>query len=161
MVRWLTLSGNRPRCEAVTIMVPFYYLNSPAIGIRDDSDGDGGGLLIPALYRYLTSSEWLEYIIPLRHELSPRRPRGDPGVGGSIWQPSAPEGLYSLSRKTSYRKISWSLEVARFNCSENWQASRQQRCRDACQISVWNDHYNTQSRGFETSRDLAVRRLTA
>ena len=81
------------------------------------------------------------------------------------------QGLYSLSRKTSYRKISWSLEVARFgnrprgidffNCSAIWQAARQQRCRDACQISVRNDHYNTQSRGFETSRDLAVRRLIA
>ena len=43
------------------------HLNSPAIGIRDDNGGDGGGLLIPALYRYLTSSVWLEYIIPLRH----------------------------------------------------------------------------------------------
>ena len=69
------------------------------------------------------------------------------------------QGLYSLSRKTSYHKISWSLEVARFgfrlfqllfNC-----------CRYACQISVRNDHYNTQSRGFETSWDLALRRLTA
>ena len=48
-----------------------------------------------------------------------------------------------------------------FNCSEIWQAPRQQRCRDACQISVRNDHYNTQSRGFETSLDLAVRRLPA
>ena len=44
-----------------------WHLNSPAIGIRDDNGGDGGGLLIPVLYRYLTSPEWLEYIIPLRH----------------------------------------------------------------------------------------------
>ena len=36
-------------------------LNWPAIGIRDDIGGDGGGLLIPALYRYLTSAEWLDY----------------------------------------------------------------------------------------------------
>ena len=43
------------------------HLNSLAIGICDDNGGDGGGLLIPALYRYLTSSEWLEYIILLRH----------------------------------------------------------------------------------------------
>ena len=35
------------------------HLNSPASGIRDDNGGDGGGILIPALYRYLTSSEWL------------------------------------------------------------------------------------------------------
>ena len=45
--------------------------------------------------------------------------------------------------------------------SEIWQASRQQRCRDACQISEWYDNSNIQSRFFETSRDLAVRRLTA
>ena len=37
------------------------HLNWPAIGILDDNGGDGGGLLIPALYRYLTSSEWLDY----------------------------------------------------------------------------------------------------
>ena len=36
-----------------------------------------------------------------------------------------------------------------------------QRCRDVCQISERCDHYNIQSRGFETSRDFAVRRLTA
>ena len=47
------------------------------------------------------------------------------------------------------------------NRSQIWQAPRQQRCRDACQISERYDHYNIQSRGFETSRDLAVRRLTA
>ena len=34
------------------------------------------------------------------------------------------------------------------------------RAADACQIWEWQDHYNTQSCGFETSRDLAVRRLT-
>ena len=43
------------------------HLYSPANGIRDDNGGDGGYLLIPALYRYPTSSEWLEHIIPLRH----------------------------------------------------------------------------------------------
>ena len=32
---------------------------------------------------------------------------------------------------------------------------------DACQISERHDHYNIRSRGFETSRDLGVRRLTA
>ena len=45
------------------------------------------------------------------------------------------------------------------NRFEIWQAPRQQRCRDACQIPERCDYYNTQSRGFETSRDLAVRRL--
>ena len=47
------------------------------------------------------------------------------------------------------------------NRSEIWQPSRQQCCRDACQISERYDHINTQSHGFETSRDLTVRRLTA
>ena len=50
--------------------------------------------------------------------------------------------LYSLSRRTSYPKISWSLE-------------------GSSAISQRHDHYNIQSRGFETSQDLAVRRLTA
>ena len=36
------------------------------------------------------------------------------------------------------------------------QARRQQRCREACQISERYDHYNIGSRGFETSRDLTV-----
>ena len=42
-----------------------------------------------------------------------------------------------------------------------WQAPREQFCRDACHISERYDQYNTQSRGFETSRDLAVRRPPA
>ena len=45
------------------------------------------------------------------------------------------------------------------NRSEIWQAPRQQCCRDAFQISERYDHYNTKSRGFETSRDLAVSHL--
>ena len=70
-------------------------------------------------------------------------------------------GLYSLSGKTSYCKISKvsksrdsSLDFS--NSSEIWQAPD-----SACQVSERCDDYNTQSRGFETSRDLAVRRLTA
>ena len=46
------------------------------------------------------------------------------------------------------------------NRSEIWPALRQQRCWDAYQISERYDHYNTQSRGFEISRGLAVRHLT-
>ena len=45
--------------------------------------------------------------------------------------------------------------------SELWQASRQQRCcRGACQISERYDHYNIQSRGFETLRNLSVLRAS-
>ena len=49
--------------------------------------------------------------------------------------------------RTSYRKISWSLEAERFgfivfNRSEIWQAPWQQRCRDACQISKRYDYWD-------------------
>ena len=43
--------------------------------------------------------------------------------------------------------------------SEIWQAPRQHCCRCACQISKRCDNLNYQSRGFETSRDLEIRRL--
>ena len=43
-----------------------------------------------------------------------------------------------------------------FNCSEMCRTHRQQRCRDARQIAERVNQYNIQSRGFETSRDLAV-----
>ena len=77
------------------------------------------------------------------------------------------QGLYSLSGKTSYRKISCSLEDARFGFKlfqSLWNlagtsAVLPPRC--PCQISERYDHCNIQSRGFEISRDLAVRRLTA
>ena len=59
------------------------------------------------------------------------------------------------SRRREIRVLDFS------NCSEIWQATRQQRFLDACPILERYDHYNIQSRGFETSRDLAVRRLTA
>ena len=74
------------------------------------------------------------------------------------------QGPVSISDKTSYCKISRSLEAVRFvrelsDRSEIWQAPRQHCCRCACQISKWCDHLNYQCRGFETSRDLTVRRL--
>ena len=42
-----------------------------------------------------------------------------------------------------------------------WQAHRQRCCWDTCQISERYDHYSIRSFCFETSRDLAVRRITA
>ena len=71
-------------------------------------------------------------------------------------------GLCSLNGKTSYRKISWSLEAARFEFKlfqSLWNLAGTSAA--ACQISERYDHWNIQSLGFETSRDLAVRRLTA
>ena len=70
------------------------------------------------------------------------------------------QGLCSLSGRTSYHKISWSFEARDSGLDfpiavKNWQAPRPQRCRTACQISQRWDHYNMQSCGFETSRDLA------
>ena len=60
------------------------------------------------------------------------------------------------SRKVSkprdrYFKLSYRFEI--------WQAHRQHCCRGACQISKRCDNLNYQSRGFETSRDLTIRRL--
>ena len=74
------------------------------------------------------------------------------------------QGLHSPSGRMSYRKIWRCLEAPRFgfnfsNGSEVWQAPRQQRCRDARQISERYDHCNIQSRGFETSRNLTVRSI--
>ena len=66
------------------------------------------------------------------------------------------QGFYSLSGKTSYRQISWSLEATRIvfrllQSSKIWQAHRQQRYRDTCQISERFGNF-MQSRVFETSR---------
>ena len=59
---------------------------------------------------------------------------------------------------TTYYKISWSLEAARFGI---WLFQSpeivKQRCRDTCQISERYDQYNTRCRGFETSREFTVK----
>ena len=74
------------------------------------------------------------------------------------------QGICSLSRKTSYRHIPWSLEAAWLDIiswsyrSKIWAASRQLCCRDACQLSERLDKSKLESRGFENSQDLAVRR---
>ena len=60
------------------------------------------------------------------------------------------QGLYSLSGKTSYCQISWSLEAARLDVM--------------IIVSLWNltdDYKKNESRGFETSRDLVIRRPPA
>ena len=74
------------------------------------------------------------------------------------------QGPVSISDKTSYCKISQSLEAARYylelsDRSQIWQAHLQQCCRYACQISKRYDDLNYQYRSFETSRDLTIRRL--
>ena len=52
------------------------------------------------------------------------------------------------------------IQIQTFYRSKIWQASRQQRCRDACEISEGYDHYNIQFRGFKASWDLTVGRLS-
>ena len=56
------------------------------------------------------------------------------------------------ARLTESRKVSKprdsSLDFS--NRFEIWQAPRQQRCRDACQILQRYDDYNIQYRSFET-----------
>ena len=68
-------------------------------------------------------------------------------------------GLYSLSGKTSYRQISWSLEATSLDVA--MVVSLWNCCRGTCQISEQLEKFKPESRGFETSRDLAVRRLHA
>ena len=71
---------------------------------------------------------------------------------------SAVRRLTAKSREVSKPRdwmLQWSYR------SEIWQAPRQQLCRGTCQISERLEKFKPESRGFETSRDLAVRRLTA
>ena len=51
------------------------------------------------------------------------------------------------------------LYLELYDRSEILHAPRQQCCRSACQISKWWDNSNYLSRGFESSRDLTIRRL--
>ena len=71
-------------------------------------------------------------------------------------------GFDLLRGRTSYSQISRGLEAARmyimtivslFN-----QASRQHCCRCACQITERVEESKHESRGFETSQDLVIRR---
>ena len=79
--------------------------------------------------------------------------------------PSRYQGIYLLCGRMSHCEISCSREAAIFaldfsNRSVFWKSPWQQRCWDDCQISRRYDHYTIQSRGLETSKKTAVRRLT-
>ena len=56
---------------------------------------------------------------------------------------------------------SWYSGLDFSNRSNILQTHQQQICRDACLISEEYDHYDIQYRGFETPRDLTVRRPSA
>ena len=64
--------------------------------------------------------------------------------------------LIVRSRKVSKARHRMSKWPYRF---EIWQAHRQQCCRCACQISEPSKNSKYKSRGFETLRDLTIRRL--
>ena len=68
------------------------------------------------------------------------------------------QGLYSLSGKTSYRQISWSLEAAR---SDVIMIVLQRCYRAACQISERLEKYNPIFCTFKSSQNIAVRRPSA
>ena len=71
-------------------------------------------------------------------------------------------GPVSISDKTAYRKISQSLEAARFAfriVRSLWNLFARHLGSSACQISKWYQNFNTQSRAFETLRDLTIRRF--
>ena len=78
--------------------------------------------------------------------------------GGGSWTPFQ----YPIKRLTvRTRKVSKprDLYLELFDRSEILQAARQQGCRSACRISKRCHNLNFQSRGFETSRDLPIRRI--
>ena len=82
--------------------------------------------------------------------------------GYIIFAPGYIPYIYPLRVKKFYRNILWRDSRLNFCDRLNiWQAPRQQRCRDGCQISEGYGHYNIESHGVETSRYLLVRRLTA
>ena len=83
-----------------------------------------------------------------------------------LTSPYFSEGLYSLSGKDvvpSNPVKSRSREMGLYwsYSFEIWQATRQPCCRGACQISERLEKFKPESRGFETLRDLTVRRLSA
>ena len=93
----------------------------------------------------------------LFQEMAPKKPLANSfslSPRASIHQ--ADEGITARSREVSKP---WYSGLDFSSRSEIWLAHRQRCCRDACQISERYYHYNMQSRDFDTSRDLVVRRL--
>ena len=64
----------------------------------------------------------------------------------------------SIGGNTCYHQISRNLKISKSRF-QIWKAHRQHRCQRACQIVKRYDDLNTESRSFETSRDVVVRRL--
>ena len=85
----------------------------------------------------------------------------------SLWPiiASSHQGPVSKSDKTSYRKVSQSLDAARFVfriVRSIWNLAGTSAAllpRGASQISKRYEHFHTRSRAYETLRDLTIRRL--
>ena len=84
-----------------------------------------------------------------------------------VYMMTSHQGLYSLSGQTSYRKVLWSFEATILGSKLFHIALKIDRhlsssvAKVPVKKSERYDHYNTQSHGSKTSRDLAIRRLTA
>ena len=105
--------------------------------------GGGGGISSKQILQYKVWSDW-------------KQPYSETALEDQVLS----QGLYSLTGWTSYGKISWSLKVMRFKFWFFYDYEILQSCQDACKISEWNNHYNTQTCSFKASRDLTVRYLT-
>ena len=76
-----------------------------------------------------------------------------------ISQCGSHQGPVSISSRTSYPELSWSLEAKSllvYIIQSLWHLSD---CRCACQISYRLYNFKYKFRRFETSRDLTIRRL--
>ena len=65
----------------------------------------------------------------------------------------------SISDKTSYPKISWSIETTRLlvpYCFGMWQASLQQCCRNTCRVSKRSDNSKCKSCGFKILQQYVI-----
>ena len=76
------------------------------------------------------------------------------------------DGLYSLIGKTSHYQISWSLEAVRLDIMIiatlwNLTGTLAALFSGACLILERFEKYKCESRDFETSRELSVRRPPA
>ena len=69
-------------------------------------------------------------------------------------------GLRRLTTESHEISKPQDIGLEMFDHSETWLVPWQQWYSDACQISEWYDHLNTQSCGFETLWDLTMRCLT-
>ena len=66
---------------------------------------------------------------------------------------------YHISPYRESRKVvkPWDFHLELYDCSETWQARRQERCRYARQITKQYNNPNSQSRGLDASGDLMIR----